>query len=138
MKATGLLLLCLTLCLLVVQATEMPPCVCGGVQKAYLGDICNCGCVKEVDKGDYIESAWLTYVQVCNPAYIAALTAYFELDNTTNIEDGERFKNATDDVTDLWKQCKDDLDSIFDDCENCGANCTKYVDEATKKKEEDD
>ncbi|RCI05955.1 hypothetical protein CU098_012854 [Rhizopus stolonifer] len=92
--------------------------------------MCNCGCIKEVDKGDYVQAGWNSYLTQCNQTLLADLDAQFDKNcpkgEDLNTEDCEYFKNnVTGKLTDLWKHCGDVLDSVRDDCDNCGTNCTR-------------
>lgn len=115
MKATtGLFALCALISALSIQVLAVTTCVCNGVIAPVLNDMCVCGC-------EPIKKAFATYSQGCPADQLANLDAQFAVNcqGVENTEDCEYFKKLDGKVTDLYKQCKDDLDSIHDDCEEC-------------------
>lgn len=115
MKATtGLFALCALISALSIQVLAVTTCVCNGVIAPVLNDMCVCGC-------EPIKKAFATYSQECPADQLASLDAQFAVNcqGVENTEDCEYFKKLDGKVTDLYKQCKDDLDSIHDDCEEC-------------------
>ncbi|KAK4510718.1 uncharacterized protein ATC70_005151 [Mucor velutinosus] len=97
-----------------VQVLAVTSCSCDGVAAPLLNDMCVCGC-------ELIKKAFATYSQECPAQQLADLDAQFALycKGVENTEDCEYFKKLDGKVTDLYKRCKDDLDSIHDDCEEC-------------------
>ncbi|KAI8644636.1 hypothetical protein BD408DRAFT_430372 [Parasitella parasitica] len=99
---------------LFAQVSAVTTCTCNGVATPVLNDMCVCGC-------EPIKKAFFTYSKACPAEQLASLDAQFAVHckAVENTEDCEYFKKLDGKVTDLYKQCRDDLDSIHDDCEEC-------------------
>jgi hypothetical protein len=100
------------------QALASDPCVCNNVTTPLLVDMCCCGCAR-------IKTAFETYTKECPMEKLTDLDKQFDkhCKKVENTEDCEYFKKLDGKVTDLYKRCKDDLDSMHDDCEEC-KDCT--------------
>lgn len=113
---TGYLAICAFLfsILSIHQVAAVTSCACKGIPTPLLNDMCVCGC-------EPIKSAFVTYTKECPPALIANLEAYFAYycKEEENTEDCKEFKALDGKITDIYKKCRDDLDSIHDDCEEC-------------------
>ncbi|KAI9478317.1 MAG: hypothetical protein EXX96DRAFT_570380 [Benjaminiella poitrasii] len=101
------------------QVLAVTSCSCNGTVHPVVGDMCICG------QCDLIVPAYNTYIQQCPDSKFADLERYFGMHckNVENTEDCEFFKKLPGEITDAYKRCKDDFDSIHDDCENC-AGCS--------------
>jgi hypothetical protein len=115
MKAiTKLFILCALISALSIQVLAVTTCVCDGVIAPILNDMCVCGC-------ETIKKAFITYSNECPADSLAILDALFAVNcqGVENTEDCEYFKKLDGKITDFYKQCKDNFDSIHDDCEEC-------------------
>lgn len=126
----------LTPAMLNTAAVLAPPCLCNGVPTPVLfGDLCLCGC-------ELMKSSIDAYSNDCPDSKFYEFNKGIEANckGIENTEDCEYFKKFPDNaaneadkkIPDAFKKCKDNLDSIKDDCENC-KECT-----IVGKKEEED
>lgn len=101
-------------CAFIGVSQAVTSCACNGATTPLYGDMCICGCPA-------IKSAYITYTKECPIATLAKLDAQFsaKCKGVENTEDCEYFKKLPGKTTDLYKSCRDKLDSVKDDCEEC-------------------
>jgi hypothetical protein len=89
-------------------------CFCSGKPTLLVGKFCDCGCEK-------IKPAFDIYTKSCPESkfYQFNIGIAANCRGVENTEDCEFFKKSDGKLTDAYKKCRDDLDSIKDDCENC-------------------
>lgn len=123
MKVLQALIACTVMTVFSSQVAAVTSCDCNGVPSPLYGDICICGCQS-------IKTAYADYAQECPVVQLAQLDAYFAAycKGVENTEDCEYFKKLPGETTDLYKDCRDKLDSVKDDCEECnqGSNTCKF------------
>lgn len=123
MKAFQLFIVCTAIATFSSQVFAVTSCVCNGVASPLYGDMCICGC-------KVIKDAYAQYTKECPITTLAQLDAEFAVrcKGVENTEDCEYFKKLPGETTDLYKDCRDKLDSVKDDCEECnhGANTCKF------------
>lgn len=112
-----------------------PICLCNGVPRpVVLRDVCLCGDCKK------IQTTIDTYTDSCPDSKFYEFNKGIEANcqGIENTEDCEFFKKSPGDITDAYKRCRDDLDSIKDDCENCSGECSIVGQKEEKEEKEKD
>ncbi|KAI8988541.1 hypothetical protein BDF20DRAFT_833385 [Mycotypha africana] len=115
----SILILFLTLVFSTNVQPMLEPCSCNGTITTRFDDMCICnGCQS-------IKVAYIGYLRQCPPEKTTKLNSIFaqKCQGIENTEDCEYFKRLPGKIRDDYKRCKDDLDSVHDDCENC-AGCS--------------